>query len=76
MLGGLENSEEIYLDRRCARRLQMELVLGFRNYTFAYDSWGLFLVPNLLDLPKIGSIRVSTGRRYYPVFGRAGIVDR
>ena len=69
--GSLEalRTMEVVLDRKLCRRLQMDLVYELKSYSFAHEVWGLLLVPGLLDMPKIGNIRVSSGKRYYPMYG-------
>ena len=60
---------EIELNRKRCRDLQMELIYLLKSYSLAYDVWGFLLVPSLLDMPKIGNIRVTSGKKYYPMYG-------
>ena len=64
----IKNNKMLF-DRKNLRHLQMELVYQLRNYYFAYDVWGLLIVPALLDMPKIGNIWVASGKKYYPMYG-------
>jgi hypothetical protein len=49
------------------KRVQMEMVRAFKNYSFASELWKYLLVPIWLELPRIGNIRTSSGKRYLPI---------
>jgi hypothetical protein len=54
-------------------RLQVLLVIGFQNYQFAKDSWGLVIIPCGSHLPLISNIRVNSGRQYLQMEAPVGI---
>jgi hypothetical protein len=52
------------LDKTAMKIIQRKMVSAFKNYSFAFEAWGLIVVPTWLSIPRIGNITTRSKESY------------